>query len=145
MKIISFRMKLKWMQHLREVQLEILGVVLSLLSSTELLREESACQLCSLQWLCLQQQLRVKQSRTKRVLNHMHCCNGLKDIAVATHRPASADDGYVVLDSILRDLLHNLWRVGLVATSPARWEACLLWMSHDPVSPAWGCSMWSQS
>jgi len=37
------------MQCLREVQLEILGAVLSLLSSTMLLREESACQLHSLQ------------------------------------------------------------------------------------------------
>jgi len=38
----------------------------------------------------------------------MHCYNGLKDIAVTTCRPASADDGYVVLDSIIRDLLHYL-------------------------------------
>jgi len=34
-----------------------------------------------------------KGNRTKRVLNHMCFCNGLKDIAVAMHRPASADDG----------------------------------------------------
>jgi len=48
----------------------------------------------------------------------MHFCDGLKDTAVATCRPASADDGCVVLHSILRDLLHCLWRVGLAATSP---------------------------
>jgi len=39
----------------------------------------------------------------------MFCCyNGLKDIAVAMCRPASADAGYVVVDSILRDLLCYL-------------------------------------
>ena len=38
----------------------------------------------------------------------MYYYNGLKDIAVTIYRPASADDGYVVLDSILRDLLHYL-------------------------------------
>jgi len=43
MEIVSFEMKLKWMWCLREVQLEILGAVLSLLSWTMLLREESAC------------------------------------------------------------------------------------------------------
>jgi len=50
----------------------------------------------------------------------------------------------LVFDNVLRDLLHCLWRVGLVATSPTRWEACLLWMSHDPVIPAWGHSVNSQ-
>jgi len=50
----------------------------------------------------------------------------------------------VVLDTVLGDLLHCLWRVGLAATSPTRWEACLLWMTHDPVSPAWGHSVCSQ-
>jgi len=34
-----------------------------------------------------------KGNRTKRVLNHMCFHNGLKDVAIATCRPASADDG----------------------------------------------------
>jgi len=38
----------------------------------------------------------------------MYYYNGLKDIAVAICRPAPDDDGYVVLESILRDLLHCL-------------------------------------
>jgi len=50
----------------------------------------------------------------------------------------------LVLGANLRDLLHYLRRVGLVATSPTRWEAYLLWMSHDPVSPAWGHSAHGQ-
>jgi len=141
MKIVSFRMKLKWMWCLREVQLEILGVVLALLRWTMLLHEESACQLCGLLWLHCTTTARVNKETEQNVF----CCyNGLKDTAVTTCRPASADDGCVVMDSILRDLLCCLWRVGLVATSPMRWEACLSWMSHDPVSPVWWCSVRSQ-
>jgi len=67
MKIMSFRMKLKWMQHLREVWLEIRGTVFSQLRWMMLLCEESAHQLHSLWWLCSQLQLRVEQSRTKHV------------------------------------------------------------------------------
>jgi len=77
---------------------------------------------------------RVVPSRTKRLLGVV---GRVKYAAVILHR-------HLVLDTILRDLLHYLWRVGLVATSPIRWEAYLLWMSHDPVSPIWGCSMYSQ-
>jgi len=88
MKITSFRMKLKWMQCLREVQLEILGAVLSLLRWTMLLREESACQLHSSLWLCCTTTARVNEETEQNVFCH---CNGLKDIAVAMHRPASAD------------------------------------------------------
>jgi len=77
---------------------------------------------------------RVVPSRTKRLLGIIE---RVKYAAVILHRR-------LVLDTILRDLLRYLWRVGLVATSPIRWEAYLLWMSHDPVSPAWGYSMYSQ-
>ena len=86
LKITSFGKKLKWMWHLREVQLEILGAVLSLLSWTMLLREESACQLHSLLWLCLQRQHRGKA----KVMFWMWRS---KDIAGMLHAPASADDG----------------------------------------------------
>jgi len=47
----------------------------------------------------------------------------------------------LALDALLRDLLHHLWRIGLVATSPIRWEACLPWMSPGWMSPLWGCSI----
>jgi len=77
---------------------------------------------------------RVVPSRTKGLLGVV---GRVKHAAVILHRR-------LVLDAILGDLLHYLWRVGLVATSPMRWEAYLLWMSHDPVSPVWGCSMHSQ-
>jgi len=46
-----------------------------------------------------------------------------------------------VLDAIIRDLLHCLWRIGLAATSPMHWEAYLLWMSPGWMSPVWGCSV----
>jgi len=77
---------------------------------------------------------RVVSSRTKRLLGVV---GRVKCAVVILH-------GRLVLDAILRDLLHYLWRVGLVATGPMRWEAYLLWMSHDPVSPAWWCSVCSQ-
>jgi len=77
----------------------------------------------------------VVPSRTKRLPDAI---GRAKHAAVVSHRR-------VVLDTILRDLLHCLWRVGLLAaTSPMRWEACLLWMSHNPVSPAWRHSVCSQ-
>jgi len=59
---------------------------------------------------------RVVPSRTKRLLGVI---GRAKHAAVILCRR-------LVLDTILRDLLHYLWRVGLVATSPMRWEACLL-------------------
>jgi len=91
MKIASFGMKPKWMQHLREVQLEILGAVLSLLRWTMLLREDSACQLCSLSWLVVAMTARVKRSRTKRV---PIACDGLKDMmAVRLTQTSVSDDG----------------------------------------------------
>jgi len=122
------------MQCLREDQLEILGVVLSLLRWTMLLREESACQLCSLLWLYYTTIARVNKETEQNVF---YCCNGLKDIAVTTCRPASADDGYVVVDSILSDLLYYLWRVGLVALVRCAEKRVLcewvttLWVPHE--------------
>jgi len=74
---------------------------------------------------------RVVPSRTKRLLDGI---GRVKCAAVVPHRR-------LVLDAILRDLLHCLWRVGLAATSPTRREAHLLWMSHKSVSPAWGYSV----
>jgi len=127
-------MKLKWMQCLREVQLEILGAVLSLLRWTMLLCEESACELHSLSWLCYATMARVNKETEQNVFC---CCNGLKDIAVTMCRPASADDGYVVVDSILRDLLCHLWWVGLVATRQHaekrifREWVTTLWVPHE--------------
>jgi len=49
----------------------------------------------------------------------------------------------LVLDAILSNLLHCLWRTGLVATSHTRWEACLPWMSPGWMMPAWGHSVLS--
>jgi len=77
---------------------------------------------------------RVVPSRTKRLLGVI---GRAKCAAVVLC-------SRLVLDAILRDLLHCFWRVGLVATSPTRWESHLLWMSHDPVRPAWGHSVCSQ-
>jgi len=77
---------------------------------------------------------RVAPSRTKR----LPCVIGR-----AKHA-AVVSCGRLVLDTVLGDLLHCLWRVCLAATGPTRWKACLLWMSHDPVSPAWGHSVHSQ-
>jgi len=94
---------------------------LSLLRWTMLLREESAHQLHSLLWLCVTTTARVVPSRTKRlpdVVGRVHCT------AVIPHRR-------LVLDAVLSDLLHCLWRVGPVATRSMRWRAQLPWMSHD--------------
>jgi len=77
---------------------------------------------------------RVVPSRTKRLLGVI---GRVKYAAVILCRR-------LVLDAILKDLLHHLWRVGLLATSLIRWEAYLLWLSHDPVSPVWGYSIHSQ-
>jgi len=102
-----------------------------------LLHEESACQLyrmlSSWEWLCYNDSSCCPW-RTKRLLSAI---GRVKHAAVISCRR-------LVLDAILRDLLNYLWRVGLIATSPIRWEAHLLWMSHGAVSPAWGCSVHSQ-
>jgi len=116
---------------LREVQLEILGVVLSLLRWTMLLREGSTCQLCSLLWLCVTTIARVVPSRTKCLLGVI---GRVHHAAVILHRR-------LVLDTVLSDLLHCLWKIELVATSPMRWRAQLPWMSHERMSPIWGHSV----
>jgi len=77
---------------------------------------------------------RVVPSRTKRLL----------DVVERAKCAAVISCRRLVLDTVLRDLLHCLWSVGPAATGPMRWEVCLLWMSLDPVSPAWGHSVCSQ-
>jgi len=76
----------------------------------------------------------VVPSRTKRLPGVIGRAN---HAAVVSHMR-------LVLDAILRDLLHCLWRVGLASTSQMHWEACLLWMNHNPMSPAWWHSMCGQ-
>jgi len=97
-------------------------------------RRASCMECCPLENDFIATIARVVPSRTKRLLGVI---GRVKCAAVVSCRR-------LVLDTILRDLLHCLWRVGLVATSPMRWEACLLWMSRDHVSPVWGHSMCSQ-
>jgi len=46
--------------------------------------------------------------------------------------------------ALLSNVLCCWWMTELAATGPMRWEACLPWMSHDHVSPVWGCSVCSQ-
>jgi len=100
------------MWHLREVQLEILGAVLSPLSWTMLLREESACQLCSLLWLCVTTIARVNNETEQNVF----CChNGLKDIAVTTCRPASHQRLMTMVPCFSEQASLLLQQIGLVA------------------------------
>jgi len=73
--------------------------------------------------------------------SHVSWCNGLKDIAVTIHRPASADDGSLLFWASFFTTVKDR---ASSTTSPIRWEAYLPWMSHDPVSPVWGYSMYSQ-
>jgi len=73
--------------------------------------------------------------------SHVSWHNGLKDIAVTTHRQASADDGSLLFWASFFTTVKGR---ASSTTSPIRWEAYLPWLSHDPVSPVWGCSMHSQ-
>jgi len=86
---------------MREVQLEILGVVLSLLKWTMLLREGSVRQLHGLLWLCVTTTARVVPSRTKRLLGVVGRAH---HTAVILHR-------CLVLDTVLSNLLHCSWRI----------------------------------
>jgi len=83
---------------------------------------------------CLTTIARVVPSRTKCVLIVLWW---LKCAATILHRR-------LVLETVFRDLLHYLWRIGLAATSPMHWRAHLPWMSHERMSPAWGCSVHAQ-
>jgi len=94
------------MQCLREVQLEIprrspLSAELNDASAGRI-GVPVAHFVVTLQCLCVATTARVDKETEQNVFC---CCNGLKDIAVATHRPAPADAGCVVVDSVLRDLL----------------------------------------
>jgi len=94
---------------LREVQLEIprrspLSTELND-ASTGRIGVPVACFVITLQHLCVTTIARVNKETEQNVFC---CCNGLKDIALTTCRPASADAGHVVVDSILRDLLCYL-------------------------------------
>ena len=66
----------------------------------------------------------VVPSRTKHLPDVI---GRVKHAAIVLHRR-------LVLDAILRDLLCYLWRVGLAATSPMRWEAWWVtcpWVPHE--------------
>jgi len=138
MKIVSFRMKPKWMWHLIEVRLEILGAILSL---------------CWVQPCFCMKNRRASHglccnfdNNNSSCLCSVVCsdCNGPKDMAVALFSQR--------LSTMVRcsseqasSLLVKDGASG--SASPMRWEACLLWeehLAHGPVSPTWGCSMCSQ-
>jgi len=135
MKIVCFRMKPKWMWCLREVRLKIPRR--SPLSAE--MNDASACRTVAQFVMTLFATMAcVMMIQNKTCSNHM--CLNMPVWKTLRSRHADQRLWQWFVAPLSKHLCY-LWRIGLAATSPTCWEACLPWMNPGWMSPAWGCSI----